>query len=220
MDRARRALFGALLALASPAFAQDLEQRGAPAGQFDFYVLALSWSPGFCELSGGAKKRDQCNSGRGLSFVVHGLWPQNEQDYPVFCEPSGRFVPRMALEEAQGVFPEEGLARYEWRKHGTCSGVSPSEYFRLVRQARDRVRIPESFTKVTSDVKTMPMEIERVFMEANPGLRQDMMAVSCKRRVLEEVRICLDRDLRQFRQCPGVDRAGCRYGDVVIPALR
>ncbi|WP_441969694.1 ribonuclease T2 family protein [Microvirga sp. 2MCAF38] len=197
-----------------------MELRGQPAGEFDFYVLALSWSPGFCELSGDAKRRDQCASGSGLSFVVHGLWPQNEQDYPVFCEPSGRFVPRMALDEAQGVYPDEGLARYEWRKHGTCSGLSPSAYFRLVREARDKIRIPESFLKLSTETKTMPIEIERAFVEANPGLRTDMIAVSCKRRMLEEVRICLDRDLRQFRQCPAIDRNGCRAGDVLIPALR
>jgi ribonuclease T2 len=56
-------------------------------GQFDFYVLALSWSPGFCENSGSRSR--QCDSGRGLGFVTHGLWPQNEQGYPSFCEPSG-----------------------------------------------------------------------------------------------------------------------------------
>jgi ribonuclease I len=67
---------GALFALAilglSPGQAQDRVIRGGAAGEFDFYVLALSWSPGFCTLEGDSKNRDQCRSGSGLGFVVHG----------------------------------------------------------------------------------------------------------------------------------------------------
>jgi hypothetical protein len=92
-------------------------------GQFDFYVLALSWSPGFCEISGSRSR--QCDPGSGLGFVVHGLWPQNEGGYPSFCEPGGRFAPRAAVEEARGLFPDDNLARYQWRKHGTCTGEAP-----------------------------------------------------------------------------------------------
>jgi ribonuclease T2 len=47
-----------------------------------------------------------------------------------------------------------------------------------------------------------------------------MIALSCGRRILQEIRICLDKDLRGFRQCPEVDRNGCRAGEVTIPAVR
>ena len=46
------------------------------AGDFDFYVFSLSWSPGFCDTGGAEKARDQCRAGAALGFVVHGLWPQ------------------------------------------------------------------------------------------------------------------------------------------------
>jgi ribonuclease T2 len=187
-------------------------------GQFDFYVLALSWSPGFCEISGS--RHQQCDAGSGLGFVVHGLWPQNEQGYPSFCEPSGRFVPRAAMDGAKGLFPDDNLARYQWRKHGSCSGESPSGYFQAVQRARERVRIPDGFRGLSSGAKVLPPEIERAFINANPGLRPDMISVSCGRRIFQEVRICLDRDLRNFRQCPEVDRDGCRAGEIVIPAVR
>lgn len=215
----RLALAGVCLFLTLPSAAQSIrEERGAPAGRFDFYVLALSWSPGFCEISGS--RSEQCDEGSGLSFVVHGLWPQFEQGYPSFCEPSGRFAPRAAVEETKGLFPSDNLARYQWRKHGTCSGESPSGYFRAVRQARERVRIPDSLRRLESEARVMPAEIERAFMNANPGLRPDMISVSCGRRILQEVRICFERDLRAFRQCPEVDRDGCRAGEIVVPAVR
>jgi ribonuclease T2 len=214
------ALAGACLLSILPSTAQTLrEARGVPMGQFDFYVLALSWSPGFCEISGSQSR--QCDDGSGLGFVTHGLWPQREQGYPTFCEPTGRFVPQAAMAEARGLYPDDKLALYEWRKHGTCSGESPSGYFRAIRQARDLVRIPDSFKDLdNSGAKVLPSEIEQAFMKANPGLRADMVSVSCGRRILQEVRICLDKDLRGFRQCPEVDRDGCRSGEIAVPAVR
>jgi ribonuclease T2 len=203
-----------------PVFAQNGETRGGPAGRFDFYVLALSWSPGFCEIGAGADERSQCTKDSGLRFVVHGLWPQNEHGYPTFCEPSGRFPSRDIIEGTAGLYPDDGLARYQWRKHGTCSGEAPSGYFRAVRQASDKIRIPESFTSLNAASRAMPLEIERAFAQANPGLRPDMMSVSCRRGILQEVRICLSRDLRGFQACPEIDRDGCRAGQVSIPPVR
>ena len=187
-------------------------------GQFDFYVLALSWSPGFCENSGSRSR--QCDSNSGLGFVTHGLWPQNEKGYPSFCEPGGRFVPQAAITDADGLFPDDNLARYQWRKHGTCSGESPTGYFQAVRRARELVRIPDSFKGLDSRSRVLPNEIEQAFLTANPGLRADMISVSCGRRIFQEVRICLGKDLRGFRQCPEVDRDTCRAGEILVPSVR
>jgi ribonuclease T2 len=216
-----RFLLAAFLVLASGAsgFAQgERESRGGAAGAFDFYVLALSWSPGFCELEGERKGREQCEPGRGLGFTVHGLWPQFERGFPTECGPAGRTPSRSALAEAEGVFPEGGLARYQWRRHGTCSGKDPAGYFRDVRGARERIRIPDAF--MSREARMTPQEIERAFTASNPGLRPDMMAIACRRGRLQEVRICLNKDLRGFRTCPEVDRAGCSGGDIRIDAPR
>lgn len=219
--RWRLALAGAFALLGLSAAAQPLQDnRGAPAGQFDFYVLSLSWSPGFCAAEGDLRDSRQCEPGRGLGFVLHGLWPQNERGYPTFCRPGGRSPSRPNLEEAAGVFPDEDLARYQWRKHGACSGLSPAEYFRAARAARDRVRIPDRLVQPAAVTRALPSEVERAFLQANPGLRPDMIAVQCGRRILQEVRICFDRNLRDFRSCPEVDRDGCRGSDITIDPVR
>lgn len=218
--RAARAAFACLALgaafLAGPAFAQ--RGSGTP-GEFDFYVLALSWSPHYCEAQGDSRGSSQCEPGRNLGFVVHGLWPQYDRGYPSNCG-GNRFVPRYALDEAKGVFPEEGLARHEWRQHGTCSGLAPTEYFRAARAARDKVRIPEAMAALDHDSRTTPQAIERAFSEANPGLRPDMMSVQCSRGALKEVRICLTRDLRAFTRCPEIDRRACRFGPIRVSAPR
>jgi ribonuclease T2 len=216
--RLRRAALAAtaMLAMAGPAAAQ----RGGAAGDFDFYVLALSWSSGFCEVEGDDKGRNQCAVGTGLGFTVHGLWPQNEKGYPTECGPAGRTPSRAAMDIAKDIFPSEPLARYEWRKHGTCSGLSPSDYFRDTKTARDKVVIPKEFQKPDKEGRWSPVDIERAFIAANPGLRADMIAVSCRRSVLNEVRICLTKDLRGFWTCEEVDRGGCRTREISVPPVR
>lgn len=50
-------------------------------GAFDYYVLALSWSPEFCHSH---PTKPECVSGK-FGFVVHGLWPQYANGYPENC---------------------------------------------------------------------------------------------------------------------------------------
>jgi ribonuclease T2 len=193
---------------------------GAPApGDFDFYVLALSWSPGFCDTGGEAKAPDQCAPGAGLGFVTHGLWPQYQRGYPSDCDP-GQPVSRVALEAARGVYPSEGLARYEWRKHGTCTGLSPAAYFASVKAARDAIAIPQALRAPRQAQSLSPADVQRVFIAANPGLRPGAMAIGCSRGELEEVRLCLSKDLRRFVDCPEVARAGCRAGVIEATPVR
>ena len=190
-------------------------------GRFDFYVLALSWSPGFCATGGGNGRngRDQCRPGAGIGFTVHGLWPQYERGYPSDCPGAGR-ADRAALAETDGVYPDEGLARYEWRKHGTCSGLSPSAYFAAAKGARDAVAIPAVLRAPHGDQSLAPADVERAFTAANPRLRPGMLAAVCRHGTLDEVRVCFTRDLRAFQACPDVIREGCRDAAMAVPAPR
>ena len=193
--------------------------RGASVpGEFDFYVLSLSWSPGFCETTGAEKHRRQCDAGSGLGFVVHGLWPQYESGFPSDCGPPGRSPSRIAVEAAKSVYPDLNLARYEWRKHGTCSGKSPTDYFADVRRARDAIEIPPLFRSASDRQTWTPIDIERAFIASNSKLRPDMMGIACRRGVLEEVRICFSKELREFRTCPQVSEGSCRARELRVPA--
>jgi ribonuclease T2 len=209
--------FAAFFFALAPANAQ---QYGEP-GQFDFYVLALSWSPSYCDSAGNRADPQQCNRrGKPYSFVVHGLWPQYDRGYPADCSYNPPRIPDRTLNGMLDVMPSRRLVIYEWRKHGTCSGLSPDEYFALVRKAFEKVKIPPRFAQSTNWQTVSPPEVENAFKVANPNLEDDMIAVTCDRRNLREVRICMSKDL-EFRACPQVDRQqACRNPRVALPPVR
>ncbi len=204
---------------ASPA--QTVPARDIPEDSgSDFYVLALSWSPTFCDSEAAGRNRQQCGADRNFGWVVHGLWPQNEQGWPENCPtPEGSRVPDRIGRTVMDIMPSMGLIGHQWRKHGSCSGLGMSDYFKLVRQAHDRIRIPDELAEVDRQSRTSPEAIEAAFIRTNPGLGRSAVAVTCDRERVDEVRICLDRSLG-FRACPEVDSRSCRRSDITIPPLR
>ena len=193
--------------------------QGRRAGDFDFYVLALSWSPSYCEAEGEDASRQQCASGRPYAFVVHGLWPQFERGYPSDCPTGERDVDRETMRGLYDLMPSSGLIRHQWRKHGSCSGLSQEDYFRLLRRARETVVVPYDFRRLDVYRNLSPGEVERVFLEANPGMAPYGVSPICDRHYLREVRICLTKAL-EFRDCPEVERRSCSLERVVMPPVR
>jgi ribonuclease T2 len=211
------ALLGlALMASPGPAAAQG----GDRPGEFDFYVLSLSWSPTYCATTGERRGDErQCGAGKAHGFVVHGLWPQYERGFPSDCRVTGRTPTRAQVDAMLDLMPSPGLVRHEWRKHGTCTGLDPQSYFALARKAARSVAIPEAFQSARDDRSTSPADVERAFIAVNPRLRPSMIAVGCSGRMLSEVRICMTKDLA-FRPCAEVDRRACRADRLEAPAPR
>lgn len=191
-----------------------------PVGSgFDFYVLSLSWSPSYCEAEGAEANRQQCSGGRPYAFVVHGLWPQYERGYPQDCATGERDVPNNALRSLYDIMPSAGLIRHQWRKHGSCAGLSQSDYFKVVRKARNVIAVPGEFARLDNYRTVSPQDVERSFLRSNPSLPANAIAVTCDKRYLREVRICLTRQL-SFRACEEVDRRACRSSKAVMPPVR
>jgi ribonuclease T2 len=203
-----------------PGNAAGADRRQNEPGQFDFYVLSLSWSPSFCEASGerGTPPQQQCGA-RPYSFVVHGLWPQYEKGFPEFCRQPAPRLDRNIVSSMLDLMPAPRLIFNEWDKHGTCSGLSPNAYFETVRKMRALVKIPEAYLEPSEPLMVSPEEVEEAFVKANPGLARDAVTVTCDSRRLGEVRICIGKDFR-FRSCPEIDARTCRRDKVVMPPVR
>ncbi|WHZ36035.1 ribonuclease T2 [Sagittula sp. MA-2] len=184
-----RALLAALaLFAATPALAD-----GEPAGEFDYYVMSLSWSPNWCRMEGDARNSEQCDADFG--WVLHGLWPQYHRGWPAYCPTTERQPSRQQTAEIADIMGTSGLAWHQWKKHGVCSGLSASAYYALSREAYGTVTRPAVFRKLDKPVKLPASVVEEAFLKANPGLEKDMVTVTCRDAYIQEVRVCLSRDL-------------------------
>lgn len=208
-----RHLFVILLALLPLAARAD----GEPAGDFDYYVLALSWSPNWCALEGDARDAEQCEEDFG--WVVHGLWPQYEDGWPAYC-PTAERSPSRALTAAQAdIFGAGGAAWYQWKKHGVCSGLSADKYFRFAREAFARVNRPEVLDKLDRAVRLPADVIEQAFLEANPGWEPDMVTITCRDGHIQEARVCFTRGLEP-RACGDDVVRDCTLDDALFQPVR
>ena len=208
-----------LMALAAFCWTGAARAEGERAGDFDYYVLSLSWSSAWCALEGDARNDPQCDPGRGLTFVLHGLWPQYEDGWPSFCRTVERDPTRAETAAMADIMGGAGLAFYQWKKHGRCSGLSPVDYYRTAREAYQRVQIPDLFQDVSKRLDVPASVIEAAFLEANPGLSRDQITITCKDGRIEEARICLTPDL-DFRRCGDDVIRDCRLSKAVLEPIR
>ncbi|RMH49877.1 MAG: ribonuclease T [Alphaproteobacteria bacterium] len=187
----------AMLALAAGLLLGPAPGRaaGEAAGAFDYYVLALSWQPGWCQREGAARGAAACRPGAGRGFVLHGLWPQNERDWPTFCRTRWPDPPRRQTAAMADIFGSPGLAWYQWKKHGRCSGLPAGAYFDAVRAALASVVLPPLFDRLREELRVAPEVVEAAFLEANPHLSPEAVVVTCRDGMIHELRICLTREL-------------------------
>ena len=198
----------AALLLASAAGANAPRHRNRESSRetnitasFDYYLLSLSWTPDFCALPGGFKDPRECGPGRRLGFTAHGLWPQAESGRgPEDCAASP--VAGAIVSQMLSYIPSPGLIQHEWSTHGSCSGLSVTDYFQRLRQARDKVKIPADLAAPGRDQTVSPRELAAWFAAANPAFPASAFRATCTRGALQEVRVCFTKDLAP-RPCSG-----------------
>lgn len=164
-----------------------------PTGDFDFFVLALSWSPDYCASNGGDDPQ-QCSIGKKLDFVLHGLWPQYDNGYPIFC--STETLPDDLKDEFSGLYPSEALFDHEWEKHGTCTGLTPEGYLLWSQELKESVMIPAAFNSPEEPFRTDAEGLKASFMQVNAEFNEDSFAVYCSGsgRFLKELFVCFAKD--------------------------
>lgn len=176
-------------------------EQGDQPGNFDFYVLNLSWSPEFCTTH---PENPQCAARPG--FIVHGLWPQNNDGtYPENCV--GMPTPPNAAAYLD-LMPDVNLIDHEWKAHGTCSGMNPEEYFTAVRSAFRELEIPDAFSVSHEPPASItPNALLAELSRANPTFPPSSFALTCGNNYLTAVEACFDKGLRP-QPCQHVHTCG------------
>lgn len=132
----------ALLVLIAAVAAVVAHRRAEPAASSSVgnsSVLVLTWAPSLCKVESAAPG---CRSGRvdkhGESFLLHGLWPQPRDRR--YCGVPARErdrrpveLPRDLQDQLSALMSDStSMTEHEWYAHGSCSGVTPTEYFSVV----------------------------------------------------------------------------------------
>jgi ribonuclease T2 len=187
---------------------------------FDYYALVLSWMPAYCATEAGARDRHQCGANASPTVGLHGLWPQYERGWPSDCQTQGRsWVPQDVIDDMAGLMPTRAVI-HQYRKHGTCSGLSPERYFDVSRQLFHRISIPDALLAAAGESDLAPAEIEQMFLAANPWLEPEMIAVDCQHGgALSEIRLCFTPALEP-RACGANEneRRLCPLPAISVPA--
>ena len=223
----RLVLVLAALSCALPARAQ---------GAFDFYLLSLSLAPSFCAASPRNAAKDECRRLTDAEFrrtplTLHGLWP-NRARVSTNLQPRDCDGPRFAISgqtegQLRRLMPGgPGLARYEWRKHGTCSGLDPEQYYRAAAAATEGANelIGPAILEAGGTVRIGALL--QAVAARSPALAAAIV-VDCRfgrgggGAVVEEIRITLD---REFRPIPSASvgmgqNSGCPGGAGRIPGV-
>lgn len=193
--------------------------EGEPAGDFDYFVLSLSWSPNWCALEGEDRGSPQCDADKDFGWVMHGLWPQYERGWPSFCRTTERDPSRRETEAMADIMGTSGLAWYQWQKHGRCAGLSVQDYFTLARRAYETVNRPAVFRKLDRPVTLPAALIEEAFLQANPDWQADMVTITCKSGHIQEARLCLTKELEP-RKCGADVIRDCSMNNALFEPIR
>lgn len=183
-----------------------------PQGQFDYYVLALSWGPNYC-AGHPNDHSNECRIGQQANFVLHGLWPQaNAGSSPVGCAPA-QPVAKAIVRHMLEYYASRGLIQHEWQQHGGCSGISAGDYFSQVEKAFNAVKIPDLYRSLDQGQFFSVRDIERDFAQAN-NAPPEAFRVSCHAGELVNLEACLTKDL-QYQACTANVRE-CRSSQVLM----
>lgn len=233
-----------LVASAGPAAARHHHRSSGSAeadgpASFDYFLLSLSLAPSFCALSPANQAKQECRSLTEADFeqtplTVHGLWP-NRARVSVNRQPHDCGSPLVApSSDTQAALTRympggPGLEQYEWRKHGSCSGLSPEVYFativRLAQHANDtigsvmRSREMLGHRVVISDLLAGVAAVDAALAPA--------IVVDCNQprggggTLVDEIRIVLSKD---FQPMPAASvglgqNSGCAGGHGQVPLV-
>lgn len=197
-------------------------EQPAPTSASTSSVLVLTWAPSLCRVETSASG---CRSGRvgrlGSSFLLHGLWPQprSQQYCDVPKKAGARERPPLNLppdlsQRLQTLMSDSAvMAPHEWYAHGTCSDVTPTEYFGIATALADQAIavLDPVFDRAAGRQLTARSVRDAVDAQAGPGAG-GRVALVCRgaqgsEPVVYEVRLSLPPVSQLRSAAPSLPRA-------------
>ena len=118
---------------------------------FNSYVLALTWQPGFCEHFKYKGNKPECtaiNDGKLniTNLTLHGLWPNKASCGTKYgyCDRYARLdLSTSTVKEIAPWMPnfyyQTKFGDYQWKKHGACQNLDANDYFLTATKLVEKV---------------------------------------------------------------------------------
>lgn len=173
------------------------------------YFLHIELSPAVCKIDLTQKRSRQCLE--GYSLTVTGLYPQGSNRS---CETSSMLnLTPVQKRVLMRIMPDENQQARLWRNVGGCIAMNANQYFRLVTNYAEKLKVPAEVSSTTS-LRVSKEWLERKFTQLNPGMTLSNLALQCSsadRRtgvLLTNVQVCYQTNGR-YTSCPVPQNNSC-----------
>jgi ribonuclease T2 len=175
------------------------------ADQYDNYVLASTWQPGFCGFKAGNKadSKPECaalasGSLKAANLTLHGLWP-NKKECGINYGHCGSEPLKLKPETVEAIAPwmpnflyGDSFGAYEWKKHGTCQALDADGYFLKAVAAVKALNASRLGTLITQSVGKQVSKAELLnAIKADDPKAVNSVAFLCSGSSLYEIRVNL-----------------------------
>ncbi|KHT64538.1 hypothetical protein RJ45_05980 [Photobacterium gaetbulicola] len=198
--------------LSSPRQVKGSNHQCQTKGQYDSYLLAVSWQHGFCQHATGVASKPECTAinQQQLSIynlTLHGLWPTRQScgiRYG-YCEPDKKMdlTPSTISTLAPWMpnfYYQTEFGAYQWKKHGSCQYREDDDYFLLATSLVRQVdtSLIGRYIKQHVGKQMSTAQFKQVLID-NFGLHAvNRIQLSCiNKRYLQEIRLSLGMDFEQ-----------------------
>lgn len=172
--------------------------------EFDSYVLALTWQPGFCEHFNYKGNKPECtaiNDGKLniTNLTLHGLWPNKASCGTKYgyCDRYARLnLSASTIKEIAPWMPnfyyQTKFGEYQWKKHGACQNLDANDYFLTATKLVEKVdaSVIGQFIKANIGKNVSTASFKKNLISHFGANAVDRISLACSQgRYLNEVRL-------------------------------
>lgn len=185
------------------------------------FTLIIRMTPAACALDPALQKLRQCQD--GFTLTISSL--QAERVGGRRLENCSRDLTNLSpLQErvVERVMPDKQLRDEDWQRNGSCTGMTPTVYFRTIATYAQRLKIPSELASPRDTVLTKSYIVSKL-QQLNPGLTEKSLLLRCTAEpgrelpVLTELRSCYNTQ-GQYDTCPAYIKSNCPSSVVILAA--
>jgi ribonuclease T2 len=185
------------------------------------FTLIIRMTPAACALDPDLQKLRQCQD--GFTLTISSLQAERASGKRLEnCSHDQTNLSPLQERVVERVMPDKQLRDEDWQRNGSCTGMSPTVYFRTIATYAQRLKIPSELASPRDTVLTKSYIINKL-QQLNPGLTEKSLLLRCTAEsgrefpVLTELRSCYNTQ-GQYDACPANIKSNCPSSVVILAA--